>query len=649
MKKILSCAFACLLLLLPFGACGGPPAGDPLEELHIAPAGSPWIPEGGFNFGGFTPEEAQSQTQAAQKLYDDILASYANGDAQFNIPEGVYRLMEDGIPTFAFRDMKDFKIIGGENVHFLQTQIGHDSFLVASCENLGIEGIKFDCESLPFAQGTITGIDMKAKRMTMELDEGYAFPPNINDIANGFGGLFIKVFESASYTDDVGWQMRDRATAFTKTGDNTYTFGCTYGLYFTKDYRVKIGGKISVAFISGGSALNVQGSESLTVRDVDIYSACGFCIVEQGGAGGHTYENVRIIPRPGTNRLVSGASDGYHSMLANRGATLERCEIAATSDDSINVHGFFNVVSKKISDTEFEMVSFALRGVAPGTEIYFADLVKFTPRSQSRIESIELVDDDDLRAKMRSGFQNMVLWKKFYNVRSFPGAEVYRVKLSSPAEFKEFDLAYSYGENGTGLTVRDCYLHDIPSVALLTPSADVTIENCRFERIGYQAILLSCDNYWLEGPFPKDITVENNTFTDIGRNVRGLALPAAVAVSLNGKNYANKIRFDNFTIQNIKINNNTFRDCTAAAVMVFNAQRVEIKGNVIDNVRKQELHKDSIKLFKDSGVQPDGAACAVYLAAVKDADLSGNTFLHNSPFCGHDILLGKNTGIISFT
>jgi len=100
----------------------------------------------------------------AQKLYANIMESYSNGDKEFEIPDGVYRLSTDGIPTFEFRNMKDFKITGGDNVYFVQTKVPFDSIKIVSCENLTIEGIKLDCEPPPFAQGTITEIDCKEKK-----------------------------------------------------------------------------------------------------------------------------------------------------------------------------------------------------------------------------------------------------------------------------------------------------------------------------------------------------------------------------------------------------------------------------------------------------------------------------------------------------
>jgi hypothetical protein len=76
----------------------------------------------------------------------------------------------------------------------------------------------------------------------------------------------------------------------------------------------------------------------MTLRDVTLHCAPGMGIVEAGGAGGSTLENVRIVPGPPppggwAPRLLTTSWDGVLHSNVGRGPRVERCVIEDCGDD----------------------------------------------------------------------------------------------------------------------------------------------------------------------------------------------------------------------------------------------------------------------------------------------------------------------------
>jgi hypothetical protein len=75
-------------------------------------------------------------------------------------------------------------------------------------------------------------------------------------------------------------------------------------------------------------------------------------ILENGGAGSMLLQKVSVVPGPrpkgaATDRLISTNSDGSHFITVEQGPTIGDCRFANTSDDAVNVHGFYYYVVEK--------------------------------------------------------------------------------------------------------------------------------------------------------------------------------------------------------------------------------------------------------------------------------------------------------------
>ncbi|MEA2910816.1 MAG: hypothetical protein QOJ15_2897 [Bradyrhizobium sp.] len=85
-------------------------------------------------------------------------------------------------------------------------------------------------------------------------------------------------------------------------------------------------------------------------------------ILENGGAGSMMLQKVSVVPGPRpkgatTDRLISTNSDGSHFITVEQGPTMEDCSFANTSDDAVNVHGFYYYVVQKPAPRRYLLTS----------------------------------------------------------------------------------------------------------------------------------------------------------------------------------------------------------------------------------------------------------------------------------------------------
>jgi len=60
-------------------------------------------------------------------------------------------------------------------------------------------------------------------------------------------------------------------------------------------------------------------TEKVIFNSLSIYGSTNLAIHEQGGAGGNVYHNLKLIRRPGSNRLMVSNADGFHSSCTGTG------------------------------------------------------------------------------------------------------------------------------------------------------------------------------------------------------------------------------------------------------------------------------------------------------------------------------------------
>src|SRR5262249_47318918 len=120
---------------------------------------------------------------------------------------------------------------------------------------------------------------------------------------------------------------------------------------FPSQLPVVVGDVVTLAN-GNAHAIVVDGSTATSFLDVKLFASPGMGLLENGGAGSMMLNKVSIVPGPrpkgaSADRLISTNSDGSHFITVERGPTIQDCSFANTSDDAVNVHGFYYYVIAK--------------------------------------------------------------------------------------------------------------------------------------------------------------------------------------------------------------------------------------------------------------------------------------------------------------
>ena len=105
----------------------------------------------------------------------------------------------------------------------------------------------------------------------------------------------------------------------------------------------------------GGYAMHVGGSDGVQFRNVNVWSGPSFLFSIKGNKGPISFENVNVVPKPGTNRAMTAWRDGYHCKN-NRGAiSWKNCRVEGLHDDVVNLSNHYIYLNKVLADDTWQV------------------------------------------------------------------------------------------------------------------------------------------------------------------------------------------------------------------------------------------------------------------------------------------------------
>ena len=334
--------------------------------------------------------------------------------------------------------------------------------------------------------------------------------------------------------------------------------------------------------------LDFSHNEEIVLADVTVHASGGF-----GFGGSHnrdiTATRVRIVPRPGTMRIMSSNHDGM-SFGAGRGTvTYQSCAFEGMGDDCAGAsgdagrHAYVREVLDQhtlvayFKNYHHVQVSGNSHGPLPGEELLFTDLEgKDLDYWNGTVRTANL---DPSTGVMRITFTERI-----------PDA------VSPNHVFN--NTSYSYRLHYDG-----CHFGPNRSRGAITSTSDVLIENCRFDRSGGTGTYVSTELYWEVSRGRRDITIRNNTYHDCGKaagNMGGHAIAVdATGFRLYGHEddygpagfhrtiliEGNTIAGDGVAIslcsaEDVVVRNNRIEG-TTPAITLHNCRNVRIEGNAL--------------------------------------------------------------------
>lgn len=206
-------------------------------------------------------------------------------------------------------------------------------FRFTHCANLRLENVVFDYPTafLPWSQGRLLDVDRDGEIVTVRPHAGYRPPTPVMNAAKGQPlNSWITFHRPDSHEQIVGdvWRVR----SVTDLGDGRYQLAMKgsltsldKGMQYVKVFRQKHG------FV-------FDRCRGVTLERVTSHATSGFAFIFQGVRNA-VLRRVQIVRKPGTDRIVSSASDGIHVTSATAGPLIEHCRLENLQDDAIVLSG----------------------------------------------------------------------------------------------------------------------------------------------------------------------------------------------------------------------------------------------------------------------------------------------------------------------
>ncbi|HLJ50116.1 MAG TPA: choice-of-anchor V domain-containing protein [Bryobacteraceae bacterium] len=201
---------------------------------------------------------------------------------------------------------------------------------VENCQNLTLKNFTLDYQNLPFTQVQVTAVDATNAVISYSTLGNWQTPTFSS--LDPSAPIYAFAFRNGALVPGTS-----RFQAANPAGANSVAI-VNDGLPWTQQSvlgLIAAGDTLVLAPRSGGSSLNVNGGTNITLSHVSVYSS-GSAGVKLSSANA-TLDHVSVVPRPGTDHLVS--SNAYGVTLTDAAnATLQFCTVRFTLDNGFSTY-----------------------------------------------------------------------------------------------------------------------------------------------------------------------------------------------------------------------------------------------------------------------------------------------------------------------
>lgn len=315
------------------------------------------------------------------------------------------------------------------------------------------------------------------------------------------------------------------------------------------------------------------GCDELYLDNVRIYNANSFAILTEA------CENIRarrlvIAPREGA--MFAGPRDGWKIYRCTGDITLDSCHIEGVRMDGQNVHSNFMILKEIVSEAiAVFSCKYAPIPLRRGADMEFYDGCDIFTR---RITAFKILGGETLRAEQdtKQGAA-MIAGNETHST-------LYRITFESP--LPDFALPGTLCAprcwEPARYVCRDTTFRNIAGAGHLLRCGEVLIERCTYQNMMNAGVLLGAElSTHCEGGHATGVTIRGCTFQNCGFRPRyGEFGCGCVAVKSQG--------FDGPYNRDIFIENNTFLD-SQRALEIRDAKNVRVTGNHYRGILKRCL------------------------------------------------------------
>lgn len=510
-------------------------------------------------------EDQKTQLRSkSQQLLENLREASRAKRGRITIPPGDYLFHARWSQQSTLKHLADLEIDATGATFWFEPPMIH-GLLFEDCRNVTIRGLTVDFTRPCWFQARVTGVDRADGTITAALMPGY-------EPCDAEGHPETSGTRALMFYNAEGSFINQRHSPGTwNLADARSTIRCSGIQGSGIPSSLKPGDHV-VGTLRTGAALRSIGCSAMRFEGVNIWSSPGMAVYEGGGAGGNIYQLVRATRRPATNRLHAFGADIFHLAAADRGPTLDRCELAYGADDNLNIHGSFGRVVARADERRY----FLDGAYAPEDVIEFRDERSLELLGKTRVKSVKPAPDGP--SLPISGNHDA------------KGGTL--VELDATLNLPPLSLVVMDGKrSAAGFVVRDCWLHDNFQRTLINGAPGGLIENNTLQNTG-EGLMVQFETWgpWMEGPFARDLVIRGNRF---------LASPPdrpAISVSMHPTGGGtDRRRISARPVTHLTITGNTFARSSATPLVIHNVEGLEIHGNSIDHPPDAAPHQGLVR------------------------------------------------------
>ena len=377
---------------------------------------------------------------------------------------------------------------------------------IYNCENVTLRNLEIDYKNLPFSQGKIVSVNPQKQQIVWQKEAGYPDPsiPQFDCRPNGGPGLTV-------YNDD---QTRSQFKRSAKHGirhlkDNMFKIQLVDDRGKTMS-DLRPGRLLAVRARYNGisSAIFARYNKFTTYDHVIIYTS-PFSGIQSQMNYADAYFNVKIIPRPGTTRVMSTVGDAVPQDCPFWGAYFANCVIDGAQDDILITTTRAVPISKIYRD---RVRSLTWLPFFPGSAMRVLDpnsaKVIYETQCKAKLPYHDYIYDPPL--------PDYVVGSESLHDRNFNQEGDLMTFVNAEKTVRLPDRLLCVERSGIGLIVTNCKFSRSPGNACDIETPDAIIENSRINDLNCFGIAVVSRNVYSTASTPHNVIVRNNNVANCG-------------------------------------------------------------------------------------------------------------------------------------
>ncbi len=223
----------------------------------------------------------------------------------------------------------------GSDLYFGPENYG---IILNNCSNVILENFTADHLQLLYTQLLVTAVNAAQRQIQFSVQPGWQKPSALNVFLNNPALVFATHAETDVFVFRNGkpWASYTRMPVQQPFADDQIMIAPDFFTSSAIIGQIRPG-DVAVLTVRVGGNVIVAGCTGCTFRNIRVYSGLvGFNL--QGPSSSSLVERVYVMPKPGTDRLISTIADGITMTQPGPDNTVRLCRAIRTLDDAISPH-----------------------------------------------------------------------------------------------------------------------------------------------------------------------------------------------------------------------------------------------------------------------------------------------------------------------